>query len=139
MRAQDIMKLAKSRLFDIYRLNENNEGLFTLKHMVGEDFPSWEVIANNISYNEVMNLYHTSESGNKYPLLCWKEFTTFDLIKISKAGFRIWKEPKTDIPTIEEYNPMTLSWSEHKTFNTLQEKIFYLNHQLVNPLIVVVD
>ena len=140
MRTTDIIKLAQTNRFEIFKLNATDDKFYCLKRMTSNDkMPSWEVIAQELSFDVAMTLYHDIKSRDKYPLLYWKEFSTFDILAIINCGFRIWKETYDYRICIQEFDINKLKWNIHKTFDSLQEKNIYLNKELIDQRTIVID
>ena len=139
MKAQEIMKLAWTQKFDIYKLNQIDDKHFILKHMIGDNFPSWEILSQATSFNEVMDTFHKNNNGSKYPLLIWNEFSTFDILELIKNGFRVFRETKTTDNEIEKFDKNRLKWTVFTQFDTIQEKVKYLNFLLSDTKNILID
>lgn len=140
MRSQDILKLASIERFKIFVINPRPEESYTLKGMSLEnELPSWNILASNVSYDEAVSIIQGYKLEGFLPLLCSDKFNSFDLKEISDEGFIIWKESNDDKYYIEQYMPDEFKWKRLESFEHLQERIAFINHQLMNPNLIIVD
>lgn len=140
MRTQDVMKLASNLKFKILRANKIKDEEYLLKEFQIEGCPSWEIISPSCTYGEVFNYCQAYKKKGKYPLLCSQKLTTFDLLEISKNGFRIIQEEEGDNGSFDviEFQAETLSWKIIESFCFISERNKFLNFQLLNPCIICV-
>ena len=135
-----MLKLASSEYFKLFMMNQRPDGSYILKEVNFEgDLPSWNTLASGVLYDEAMRITRECKSEGLFPLLCSNRFNSFDLREISNRGFTIWRESSEEEFYIEQYEPKKLRWSCLKTFKNLQERTEFINHQLLNPYVVIVD
>lgn len=56
-----------------------------------------------------------------------------------ERGFRVWRETSDPNIIIEEFDKKCLKWKLYKEFASLQEKTFYINRELLDQSIIVID
>ena len=134
MRVQDLVKLSSNGYFKIFRINRITEEKYILKIFENSNFPKWNVLLTDCTFQKCLEKVRFLRSQEVYPLLISDRITTFDLIEISKRGYRILKEEEYNgIFYIEEFQSATLSWKKIESFTFISEVAKYLNFQLLHP------
>ena len=120
-------------------LNPMANDLFVLKRAEYNTLLSWNIVTSEISYEDAMQVITGYKTDKRYPLLCSSKFNSFDFQALSNNKFTLWRESEDNKYNIDQYDPGSLKWKRVKTFEHLQERIAFINHQLMNPNLIIVD